>query len=387
MAHQRSQRLDRLPPYLFAEMERKKKALQAQGKDIINLGIGDPDQPPPKAVLDKLTSALHDGGIHQYSPTTGTDEFRQGIAAWMKSRFDVTLDPPKEILLGVGSKEMIAHLPLAFTNPGDVVLFPEPGYPPYRSGTIFALCEPHVMPLTAKNRFLPDLAAVPESVWKRAKIVYVNYPNNPTGTSATPEFYAELVGYAKRYGVIVVSDAAYAELYYEKRPVSFLETKGARDVGIEVHSMTKTFNMAGWRVAWAAGNAELIETLRGLKANFDSGQFMALQKTATFALNECGKEMGAIREMYRRRRDVMVRGLRDLGWEIPMPESTFYLWFPVPFKTSSMLFADLLLEKANVVVTPGSGFGTHGEGYARIALTVTEDRLAEAVRRIAQVKP
>lgn len=386
MPFSHSQRLDKLPPYLFAEMERKKRDLEAKGKDIVNLGIGDPDQMPPEPVLAKLVESLHDNGIHQYSSTQGSEFFREGIAKWMKGRYGVALDSRKEILLGVGSKEIIAHIPLAFTNPGDTVLFPEPGYPPYRSGTIFAMAEPYVMPLRKENGFIPELSAVPQDVWKRAKVIFVNYPNNPTGATATRQFYTELVSYAKKYGTLVVSDAAYAELYYDERPISFLGTEGAKEVGIEVHSMTKTFNMAGWRVAWAVGNAEVIETLRGLKANLDSGQFMALQKAAVFALNDCPKEMASIRAMYRRRRDVVVNGLRKLGWDVPMPQATFYLWFPIPFKMSSMDFSALLLEQANVVVTPGSGFGKYGEGFARIALTVTEDRLAEAIERISALK-
>ena len=386
MNFRRSSRLDKLPPYIFAEMEKKKRELEAKGKDIINLGIGDPDQPPPELVINKLVVSLHDDGIHQYAATQGIDEFRYAVARWMEKRYNVKLDPQKEVLHGIGSKEVIAHLPLALTEPGDVILIPEPGYPPYRSGTIFALAEPYAMPLKRENNFLPDLLSIPEDIAKKAKVIFVNYPNNPTGATATKDFYKRLVAFANKYNIIVVSDAAYAELYYEEKPISFLEIDGAKDVGIEVHSMTKTFSMAGWRMAWACGNSQILETLRGLKANLDSGQFMALQKAATAGLTTGESEMSAIRDMYRRRRDVLVSGLRKLRWDVSLPKATFYVWFPVPTKMGSMEFANFLLEWGNVVVTPGAGFGKYGEGFIRIALTVTEERLQEAVERITKLR-
>ncbi len=377
-----SDRLKKLPPYLFAEFERKRAALEKQGKDIVNLGIGDPDQPPPRLLLETMAAHLGDEGVHQYSPSQGIDEFRSAVAAFMKNRYGVALEH-REICLGVGSKEIIAHIPLALTNPGDVVLCPEPGYPPYRSGTIFALAEPHVMPLERKNGFLPDLDAVPAETARRAKILYVNYPNNPTGAVAPREFYAKCVAFARKHGTIVVSDEAYAELYYEEPPVSFLETPGAREVGIAVHSMTKTFSMAGWRVAWICGNAELVEILRGFKANCDSGQFMGFQKAVAKVLTEGTGDMKSIRDMYRRRRDAFVEGCRKLGWDVPSPQAGLYIWFPVPKKgLSSMEFAGKALE-AGVILLPGSGFGAAAEGFLRVALTVTEERVREAVRRLA----
>lgn len=380
-----SDRLKRLPPYLFAEFERKRAALEKEGRDIVNLGIGDPDQPPPRLLLDTLVAHLNDPGIHQYSPSQGIDEFRAAVAAFMKRRYGVALEP-REICLGVGSKEIIAHLPLALTNPGDAVLCPEPGYPPYRSGTIFALAEPYVLPLEAKNGFLPDLDAVPPEVARRARILYVNYPNNPTGAVAPREFYRRCVEFARRHGTIVVSDEAYAELYYEEPPVSFLETPGAKEVGVAVHSMTKTFSMAGWRVAWICGNAEIVEIVRSFKANCDSGQFMGFQKAVARVLQEGTADMKAIRDMYRRRRDLFVGGTRKLGWEVPSPQAGLYVWFPVPKKgMTSMEFAEKALE-AGVLMLPGSGFGRAAEGFVRVALTVTEDRLEEAVRRLATLK-
>lgn len=380
---QPSDRLKRLPPYLFAELERKQRALRDAGKDVINISIGDPDQPPPEFAIKELVRRLHDEGIHMYSTTQGEDAFREAIATWFKKRYNTDIHPFKESCLCVGSKEVIAHLPLALTNPGDVVLIPEPGYPPYRSGAIFALCEPYVMPLRQENGFLPDLDDIPADVARRAKILYVNYPNNPTGATATRQFYQRCIEFANKYGCLVVSDEAYAELYYEEAPISFLSVPGAKDVGIVVHSMTKTFNMAGWRVAWVAGHAGAVDIIRGFKANCDSGQFKALQHAAAAVLRHADDDMRRIREMYKERRDVFVGGLRELGWNVPMPGATFYVWFEVPKKgMKSMEFVDLLLEKANIVLTPGIGFGRYGEGFVRVALTQTTARLREAVDRI-----
>lgn len=383
---QPSDRLKRLPPYLFAEFERKRTALEKAGKDIINLGIGDPDTMPPKLLRDSLVSTLDTDLMHQYSSSQGTEEFRSAVGRFMAKRYGVKLEN-REICLGVGSKELIAHAPLALTNPGDVVLVPEPGYPPYRSGTIFALCEPYVMPLRKSNGFLPDLDAIPKDVANRAKILYVNYPNNPTGASATKDFYARCVAFAQKHGTIVVSDEAYAELYYEDAPPSFLEVPGAREVGVAVHSMTKTFSMAGWRVAWVCGNPEIVEILRGFKANCDSGQFMGFQKAVATVLDKGTDDMKGIRDMYRRRRDIFVDGARKLGWEVPSPRAGLYIWFDVPAKgMGSMAFAERALNEAGVIMLPGIGFGEFAEGFLRVALTVPERRLTEAVDRLRALK-
>jgi len=382
-----SDRLKRLPPYLFAEFERKRAALEKQGKDIVNLGIGDPDQPPPKLLLETMVSVLGQPGVHQYSSSQGIDEWRAAVCAFMKRRYGLALEA-REVCLGVGSKELIAHLPLAVTNPGDVVLLPEPGYPPYRSGAIFALCDPYVMPLRKSNGFLPDLDAIPRDVANRARVLYVNYPNNPTGATATKDFYRRCVDFANRYGTLIVSDEAYAELYYEEPPPSFLEVPGAKDAGIAVHSMTKTFSMAGWRVAWACGNAQVVETIRGFKANVDSGQFMGFQKAVAKVLTDGTGDMKSIRDMYRRRRDLFVDGCRKLGWDVPSPKAGLYVWFEVPKAgMPSMQFAEAALEQANVIMLPGSGFGQAAEGFMRVALTVTEDRIREATSRLAKLKP
>jgi LL-diaminopimelate aminotransferase len=380
-----SDRLKKLPPYLFAEFERKRAALEKQGKDIVNLGIGDPDQAPPRLLLDTMVAHLNDEYIHQYSSSQGMDEFKSAVASFMKKRYSVDLQP-KEICMGIGSKELIAHMPLALTNPGDVVLCPEPGYPPYRSGTIFALAEPQVLPLSRKNGFLPDLDSIPADVAKKAKILYVNYPNNPTGATAGIDFYKKCVAFAQKWGTIVVSDEAYAELYYEEAPHSFLEVPGAKEVGIAVHSMTKTFSMAGWRMAWVCGNAEVVDTLRAFKANCDSGQFMGFQKAVAKVLTEGTGDMEKIRDMYRRRRDIFVDGTKKLGWDVTAPKAGLYIWYPVPKKgATSMQFAEESLN-AGVIMLPGSGFGAAAEGFMRVALTVTEDRLREAVKRLATVK-
>jgi LL-diaminopimelate aminotransferase len=332
-----------------------------------------------------MVAHLNDEYIHQYSSTQGIDEFKSAVASFMKKRYSVDLQP-KEICMGIGSKELIAHMPLALTNPGDVVLCPEPGYPPYRSGTIFALAEPYVMPLSKKNGFLPDLDAIPADVAKKAKILYVNYPNNPTGAVAGLDFYKKCIEFARKWGTIVVSDEAYAELYYEEAPHSFLEVPGAKEVGVAVHSMTKTFSMAGWRMAWVCGNAEVVDTLRGFKANCDSGQFMGFQKAVAKVLTEGTGDMASIREMYRRRRDIFVDGTKKLGWDVSAPKAGLYIWYPVPKKgATSMEFAEEALN-AGVIMLPGSGFGAAAEGYMRVALTVTEDRLQEAVKRLATVK-
>ncbi|MBI4565339.1 MAG: aminotransferase class I/II-fold pyridoxal phosphate-dependent enzyme [Planctomycetes bacterium] len=380
-----SDRLKRLPPYLFAEFERQRAALEKEGRDIINLGIGDPDTPPPRLLIDRMTDVLDEPGIHQYSPSQGTEPFRAAVIRWIRKRYGVVLET-RDVCLGIGSKELIAHAPLALTNPGDVVLVPEPGYPPYRSGAIFALCEPYVMPLEKSRGFLPDLDGIPADVARRAKILYVNYPNNPTGAVATREFYVKCVEFARRYGTIVISDEAYAELYYEDPPPSFLEAPGATEVGVAVHSMTKTFSMAGWRMAWVCGHAGVVEALRAFKSNCDSGQFMGFQRAVAAVLDGGAEDMKKIRDLYRRRRDTFLNGVRRLGWDVPTPRATFYVWFEVPSADkNSMAFAERILEKTGVILLPGVGFGASAEGYLRAALTVPEERLSEAVERLGRM--
>jgi len=385
MGFDRAERLSKLPPYLFAEIDRKRKAAIAAGRDVINLGIGDPDTPTPAFIIEEMCRAAHDARNHQYALDAGLPEFRRAVAHWYRRRFGVTLDADTEVLPTIGSKEAIAHFPLAVLNPGDVALVPEPGYPPYRSGAIFAGAEVHLMPLTAQNGFLPDLDAIPPRVLDRAKLITVNYPNNPTAAVATADFYVRLVAFAKRHGLIVASDAAYTEIYYDERPMSFLETPGARDVGIEFHSLSKTFNMTGWRVAFAVGNAELVSHLGRLKTNLDSGIFQAIQFAGVKALERVDEVTPVLLGMYRARRDALVDGLEKAGWNVTPPPATFYVWMPTPKRLPSTEVATRLLEETDIVVTPGVGFGPSGEGFVRAALTVTEERLREAADRIAKL--
>ena len=385
MAFRRAQRLEQLPPYLFAEIDRKKKAAIAAGRDVINLGVGDPDRPTPDFIIEELNRAAHDARNHQYALDAGLPAFRRAAADWFRKRFDVTLDADTEILPTLGSKEAIGHLPLAVLDPGDVALIPEPGYPPYRSGTVFAGAEPYLMPLTAANGFLPDLDAIPVSVLARAKLIFVNYPNNPTARVAPRAFYETLVAFARKHGLIVASDAAYSEVYFDAKPMSFLEIDGAREVGIEFHSLSKTFNMTGWRIGFSTGNAQIISHLARIKSNLDSGIFQAIQVAGVKALENADRVTPDLIAMYRRRRDAMVAGLREAGWTVTPPEAAFYMWIPTPGRAPSTEVASRLLEEADIVVTPGIGFGPSGEGYVRATLTVDEARIREAVDRIARL--
>jgi LL-diaminopimelate aminotransferase len=378
-------RLRQLPPYLFAEIDRKKKAAIAAGRDVINLGVGDPDTPTPAFIIEALRRAAGDPANHQYALDAGLPPFRRAAADWFKRRFGVTLDVEAEILPTIGSKEAIGHFPLAVLNPGDVALIPEPGYPPYRSGTVFAGAEPVTMPLAAANDFLPDLEAVPADVLDRARLIYVNYPNNPTARIAPRDFYERLVAFAKRHDLIVASDAAYTEVYFEEAPMSLLEVPGAKDVVVEFHSLSKTFNMTGWRIGFACGNAELVAHLGRIKSNLDSGIFGAIQVAGAEAYDRAEEVTPGLNGMYRARRDAFVVGLREAGWEVTPPEAAFYVWIPTPQGLASAEVASRLLDEADIVVTPGVGFGPSGEGYVRATLTVSEDRLAEAAERIGGI--
>ena len=381
-----SQRLSSLPPYLFVELDRKKAEAIKKGVDIIDLGIGDPDLPTPDFIVERLAEAARHPCNHRYPSSAGMDEFRKTVALWCKRRFGLDLDPEREVACLIGSKEGIAHFPVAFLNPGDWVLVPTPGYPVYHIGTLFAGAMTHFMPLLEKNSFLPDLASIPPGVLKNAKILWLNYPNNPTGATAPPAFYEKAVEFAKEHGLIVCHDAAYSEMTYDGyKAQSFLETPGARDVGIEFHSLSKTFNMTGWRIGFAIGHPDLVAGLKQVKSNVDSGQFNAIQHAAVAALESdqsCVKDMQGV---YAERRDALVSGLRRLRIQAPSPKATFYVWMPVPSGHTSQGFSSLLMERAGIVVTPGNGFGAPGEGYIRMALTVPTDRLKEAVARLEKV--
>ena len=379
-------RIKTLPPYLFAELDRKRNEVAARGVDIIDLGVGDPDTPTPEHICQAMQRETANPKNHRYPSYVGLLDFRRAAAQWYSKRFGVKLDPEKEVITLIGAKEGIAHFPLAFINPGDVTLVPSPGYPVYSIGTRFAGGEPYFMPLREKAAFLPDLDAIPAKVARKAKIIYINYPNNPTGAVADRRFFEKVVEFARENDIIVAHDAPYSEIYYEKAPMSFLAVPGAKEVGIEFHSLSKTYNMTGWRVGFAVGNADIIGALGKVKTNVDSGLFEAIQRAGIVALTGDQGCTDRMREIYRERRDVLVAGLRSAGFKVDPPPATFYVFAPTPKGISSAEFCGQLLEQTGVVTTPGVGFGEYGEGYFRAALTVNVARLKEAVNRILQVE-
>ena len=387
MSFELSQRLRRLPPYLFAEIDRAKRRLRAEGKNLIDLGVGDPDRPTPAHIIEALYRAAQDPDNHTYALDFGMTELREAIAGWYRDRFGVELDPDTEVLPLLGTKEGIAHIPLAFVNPGDRVLVPDPGYPVYASGTIFAGGEPVRMPLKAENGFLADLETIDGETASRARLLFLNYPNNPTAAVCDLAYLEKAAAFSKKHGIILCHDAAYTELAFDGfRPPSFLQAEGAREVGIEFHSLSKTYNMTGWRVGFAVGNPEVIQGLSKVKSNIDSGIFQAVQKAGVAALTGPQDFREELLETYRRRRDTLVDGLNDLGWKVTRPRATFYVWCPVPDGSPSADFAKRLLEEAGVVATPGVGLGPSGEGYVRMALTRPEEEIRQALERLGRLK-
>lgn len=381
-----AQRLQVLPPYLFAELDRMKQEQVKKGVDVISLGIGDPDLPTPAHIIQALASAAADPRNHQYPSYEGMLSFRKAAADWYQTRFGVALDPTKEVLTLIGSKEGIGHLSLAFINPGDVALIPDPAYPVYQSGTLFAGGEAFPMPLTRERGFLPDLDAIPTEILRRAKILWLNYPNNPTGAIAPREFLVKAVEFARRNRLILAHDAPYSELAFDGyRPESVLSIEGAKEVAIEFHSVSKTYNMTGWRLGFAVGNADILAGLGRIKQNLDSGVFQAVQYAGTAALTGSQQCVAENCRIYQERRDVLVKGLREMGFEVATPKATFYLWLPVPKGFTSASFTVELLVKAGVVVTPGGGFGAAGEGYVRATFTVSVDRIREVVERLKKL--
>ena len=381
-----AERIRTLPPYLFTAIDEMKQQAVARGVDIINLGIGDPDLPTPGPILERMQQAVTDPQHHQYPSSSGMLSFRTAVAGWYQRRFNVTVDPKSEVVTLIGSKEGIGHVPMAFIDPGDVVLVPSPGYPVYPVSASFAGGIAHEMPLLKQNGFLPDLDAIPADVARKAKLMFLNSPNNPTSVIADTAFFSRVIAFAKEHRVIVCHDAAYSEIFYDgKRPSSFLEAEGAMDVGIEFHSLSKTFNMTGWRIGFAVGRAEVIAGLSQIKSNMDSGQFQAVQEAGITALESDDRLTAGLRAIYQERRDVLVAGLKNLGLEFDVPSATFYVWIEVPKGYTSASFTAHLLEKAGIVTTPGNGFGAPGEGYIRMALTTTKERLAEAVDRLKQI--
>lgn len=378
-----ARRLDAVPPYLFAELERKIAEKRAAGVDVISLGIGDPDLPTPEPVVEALASGARDPATHQYPTNHGSDEFRQAAADFYQGRFGVELDPGSEVVPALGGKEAVGHMALALLDPGDVCLSPDPGYPPYTSGPVFAGADVHYLPLRPEHGFLPDLDTIPADVLRRANLLFLDYPNNPTGAVVRDGYFERTVELARANDLVVVHDNAYSELCYDGYLApSFLETPGAKDVGVEIFSLSKGWNMTGWRAGLVSGNPEVVDRYRHLKTNLDSGMFEAVQRATVAALTEARDFPREMSGVYQRRRDLLAEALTAIGLDVQPPKATPYFWVPVPDGHTSASFTELVLEEAAVVVSPGPSFGPSGEGFVRLSMTVPDERLEEAARRI-----
>jgi LL-diaminopimelate aminotransferase len=381
-----SERLSRIPPYLFAELERKIAAKKAAGVDVISLGIGDPDRPTPALIVEAMQEAVTEPETHRYPSNRGRADFREALSDFYARRFDVSLDPAGEIIPAIGAKEAIFNLNLAFLDPGDVALASDPGYPVYTGGPLLAGADPVVMALVPELGFVPDLEAIDEATARRAKLMYLNYPNNPTGAVVPEGFFARAIEFARDHDILIVHDNAYSETTYDGyRAPSFLATPGAKDVGIEVFSLSKGYNMTGWRCAAVLGGAEVVEHYWRLKTNIDSGLFEAVQLAGIAALSpDADAEVASMNELYRRRRNLVCDALAKAGVHVTPPKGTIYVWAPIPDGfSSSAAYCEHVLEQAGVVISPGSAYGPSGEGWFRISLTTPDDRLAEAVERLA----
>lgn len=378
-------RIKHLPPYLFAAIDKAKQEARAKGVDVIDLSVGDPDLPTPAHIIEALCLAAKDPANHQYPSYEGKLTFRRAVADWYKRTFNVVLDPQKEVLTLIGSKEGIAHAPLAFINPGDVALVPDPAYPVYRTATAFAGGESVLMPLLRENKFLPDLDAIDPAFANRAKIMFLNYPNNPIGASADRAFFKKLIDFARDYNIIVMHDNPYSEVYYDgERSLSLLELEGARDVAVEFHSLSKTYNMTGWRIGSVVGNADVVAGIGKIKSNIDSGTFGAVQDAGIAALQSPKGVVDEIRLVYQHRIEILYRALKDMGLELDKPRATLYLWAWVG--GSSIEYAGRLLDRTGIVATPGVGFGQYGEGYIRFSITAPTARIEQAVERLERMK-
>jgi len=380
-----ARRIENLPPYLFVEITKKIAEKRAKGEDVISFAIGDPDIPTPPHIIERLLQAAQDPVNHRYPESDGLPELRQAVAEWYKKRFNVSLDPDKEVLPLIGAKEGIAHIALCFIDPGDIALVPDPGYPVYSVGTLLTGGQPYYLPLIEKNKFLPDFNSIPERIVKRAKLLWINYPNNPTGAVADLVFFNRTVEFARQHDLAICHDGPYTEVAFDGyRPPSFMQADGAREVGVEFHSLSKSFNMTGWRIGMAVGNATMIDALKRVKSNLDSGIPQAIQYAAIEALTgpqDCIQKHNAI---YQRRRDLLVDTLNKIGLEAKPPKASLYVWAKVPEGYTSMAFASDLLEQLGVVVTPGIGYGKNGEGYVRLSLTISDAGLVKGLSRLAE---
>mgnify|MGYP000167723427 CR=1 FL=1 len=379
-----SERIKAIPPYIFAQIDEAKAAAAERGIDIIDLGIGDPDIPTPTAIVDEMAKAIRKPENHNYPPYQGTPAFRQSVARWYKSRFNVDLDPNSEVLSLIGSKEGIAHACLSYLDAGDVALLPDPGYPAYQVGVLIAGGEPVLVPVTEENGYMPDLEAIDAATLEKARIIFLNFPGNPTGAVASDEFFKSAIAWAKKHNILIAMDLAYSEVYYDnEKPKSILEFEGGKDVAIEFHTLSKTFNMTGWRVGMAVGNQTAIQTLGKIKTNMDSGVFKAIQDTAIYALDHYEDFIPEQNKLFQERRDIVVEGLTRCGWDITPPKASYYIWTHIPSNYSSaQKFAIDLLEETGILVVPGTGYGERGEGYFRISITTPTDRLREAMKRL-----
>ena len=381
----RAERLDRLPPYLFVEIDRVKKELAEAGKDVVDLGIGDPDLPTFPEIVEALKNASVNPSTHRYPAQRGDSSFKRAIARWFESRYGVALDPEREILVLIGTKEGIGHLPMAVLNHGDSAIVPDPAFPIYPASVWLAGGEVTYVPLEEKNGFLPALGEFPRSELDAARLLFLNYPNNPTGAVAELGFFEEMLGLGRKHDFLVLNDAAYSEVVFDGPRVSLMQARGGRESGIEFHSFSKTFNMTGWRLGFAVGNPDALEALATVKDNVDSCVFTAIQRAGEAALALPPERIEEQVDIYRRRRDVLVDGLRKVGWLVPRPAATFYVWARVPTAERSQAFSKRLLTRGHVVTTPGVGFGAAGDPFVRMALTTPEDRVAEAVARIVRM--
>jgi len=381
-----SKRIENIPPYIFDDIDKIKEETEKKGIDIIDLGIGDPDIPTPPSIVDKMAEAIRKPENHGYPPYRGTDAFRQAVCDWYQDRFNVSLNPKTETLALIGSKEGISHTFFAFLDPGDVALVTDPGYPAYEVGVLIANGVPYHIHVYEKDHYEPNLENIPETVLKKAKLLFLNFPNNPTGAMASDTFYEKAITWAKKHDILICSDLAYSEVYYDEKPKSIFEFKGAKDVAIEFHTLSKTFNMTGWRVGMALGNEKAIHALGNIKTNMDSGVFKAIQETAIYAFENYQPIVDAQNNIYRERRNIIVDALNRLGWSLDYPKATYYIWAPVPKGFSSKEFCLTLLNKLGVLVVPGTGYGKNGEGYFRISITTPTDRLKEAMKRLKKLK-